>query len=251
MHSSRINFNSNHFLLITIQVEALKSKFDSVKVGTRSFQYEEMRKIRELQAEVAELNDENKTLMKQLSRIKREVHSAEKTTSDGDEIYSREASYGLTRERPDSYVSPRTETDKGKSYRKALSYSPSDDHEAEPQPWTLQRSRSEYHEHNKTKQVPDRSHHVKGYSDRNHNSVLDDNMTARQFRDSFSKRHGTPVTSGTTPLKASHFDYMDHYNENLRNSAWDQPDSVDTKDFLRKERRSRRERPRSYHGSKC
>ncbi|XP_065057390.1 centrosome-associated protein 350-like isoform X2 [Rhopilema esculentum] len=234
--------------IIQDEVEALKSKFDSVKVGTRSFQYEEMRKIRELQSEVAELNEENKTLKKQLSRIKREVNSAEKTVSDGDEIYSREASYGLTRERPDSYVSPRIEADKGRSYRKALSYSPSDNYEAEPQSLTLQRSRSEYHEHNRTKQVPERSHHVKEYSDRNHNSLLDDNMTARQIRDSFSKRHGTPVTSGTSPLKASHFDYMDNYNENLRNSAWDQPDNVDTKDFLRKERRPRRERPRSYHG---
>ena len=230
-----------------VQVSDLKSKLKSVEVGSRTFQYEEMKKMSDLERTNKRLKSENDQLKHQLQKIKMEadlndydedgidgIDRADYRTSDrrvqdttskylSRDLSPTEGSYGRLSKNERIYQSTRTRKPAVATDKRSRRY---DDHDS--------RIRS-----------------IASY-DSNQNYLRD--LDPVRFRMSQS-RHSDGITtkaSSTGPLRASHFDYISEIGSDLSKYSRreDSDFAVEPRGdyLLTRERKPRRERPRSFHG---
>ena len=201
-------------------------------MGSRSFQYEEMKKMTELERTISQLRSENDQLKQQLQRIKFEADVVESNRDDMDGIDSKLESY-LSRS-----LSP-TEDRYSHLLRHDSTYKRTKT--MRPQITTETRSRS-YDGYDNQRSPPEsRSRSRPSYDSNQNYTHLSDTSRLRASQSSRGSKAGS---SG--PIRASHFDYITERSSDL--SKYDRSKDVDY--AFTRERKSRRERPRSYHGGK-
>ena len=241
-------------MLLLIQVEDLKNKLDSVKGKSRSFEYEEMKKISGLERKVNRLKAENDRLRQQLSRIKVEANTFEhdKDGIDSVDYNNHQAIDKISNElKSNSYVSrdlSPTENTYSRLAKHENIYRPSN-REAIVSSDATHKSYDDYNTRHSMLYTSSRARPPTNY-DTNQN-YLRDSETLR-LKTSQSRRYDVvnSKTSPTGPIRAPHFDYITEHSSAL--SKYGQIGGETSRDHvITRERKSRRERPRSFHGGKC
>jgi len=224
--------------IIQDEVSDLKSKLKSVEVGSRSFQYEEMKKMSDLERTIKRLKSENDQLKHQLQKIKHEadLNDYDEDGIDGSDHADYRASDRRFEDKKSKYLSrdlSPTEGSYGRLSKHERIYQST--RTRKPLVASDTRSRS-YDDHDS------RIQSMTSY-DSNQNYLRD--IDPLRFKIPQS-RHSDGITtkgSSTGPLRASHFDYVSEVGSDLSKYR-----RREDSDYLSRERKPRRERPRSFHG---
>ena len=225
----------------------MKNKLKSVKVGSRSFQYEEMKKMTELEHTINRLRVENDQLKQQLQKIKVEADAVDCDRDDTDGIAYANYNYRVSDEKYDdsrskSYMS-RSFSPKEDSYSFLSKYDSTYQPTKSRESWTETRSKS-YDDSDSPYLHRSGTSRSRASYDSNQNYMRDSGtLGLRSSPLRYSDVTGSKGSS-SGPLRASH--YITEQNSELSNySPRRELDQV-----LTRERKPRRERPRSFHGGK-
>lgn len=240
-----------------MQVEALKDKLNSVKVGSRSFQHEEMKKASKLERQVNRLNTENERLRKQISRIKDEANSIEHGGDgiDGtvaDPIPSERALIGSKFDGTKSYL-PRNISPTEDLYRDVTRH---DEIYRGADKVSADLKHKIYDDYSDRFLLRGTKNQAGPYSyyDANQNYLRD----SETLRLKTSQLRRSDTTNGKTsfagPMRASHFDHVTDQSSDVfkygHTGDWNLKGDGLRDHVATRERKPKRERPRSFHGSK-
>ena len=258
-------------------MEALKDKLNNVKVGNRSFQYSEIQKVNTLKEQVTDLTAENRKLRSKLLNIQKELSVTQTETSDNDKDHMRSPREYEAHDQIEAYNHEPYRTTRDTYSRSRDRISPRDHDQLldkaysdiqvsssrEPLFGTGTTVRDSQTYGNRRQPTSGRSHRSYDTSaldskyDANHNYLLSSDLSTTRFRTLQTRKSdgGGPLrTTTANPVKASHFDYMGGYErESISRYGVENSDHVDStgaERVVRRERKPRRERPHSFHGSK-